>query len=113
MASSVVYIFLFHLDLLLMIELLIINAVNLREPSVTVLGSILPSEAAARSPAWQTVRRQLLEPLGPSRCRGIQTAPPISSGGGILGGIWRSLLPTLPDRGNNKSQNTARSVLGG
>lgn len=75
---------------------------------MTEQGSILPSEPAARSLAWQTARRQLSQPLGPSLCRGIRPAPPISSGGGIFGGTWCSLLPKLPERGNNKSQYTAQ-----
>lgn len=75
---------------------------------MTVLGSILPSEPSARTLAWQTVLRQLLEPLGPRQYRGIQVVAPISSCGGIVGGIWCSLLPKLPDRVNNKSQNQLR-----
>lgn len=75
---------------------------------MTVLGSILPSEPSARTLAWQTVLRQLSEPLGPRQYRGIQVVAPISSCGGIVGGIWCSLLPKLPDRVNNKSQNQLR-----
>ena len=44
---------------------------------MTVLGSILPSEPSARILAWQTVLRQLSEPLGPRQDRGMQTAAPI------------------------------------
>lgn len=60
---------------------------------MTVLGSILPSEPSARILAWQTVLRQLSEPLGPRQDRGMQTAAPINSCGHIAGGIWYSLLP--------------------
>lgn len=79
---------------------------------MTVLGSILPLEPSARILAWQTVLGQLWELLGPRECRGIQTVAPISSCGGIISGIWCSLLPKLLDRVNNKSQNTAQSLLG-
>lgn len=80
---------------------------------MTVRGSILPSEPSARIQAWQAVPRQLLEPLGPRQYCGIQMVAPISSCRDVVGGIWCSLLPKLPDRVNNKSQNTAQSLLGG
>lgn len=80
---------------------------------MTVLGSILPSEPSARIVAAQTELRQLSEPLGPREYRGIQMVLPISGCGGAVGGIWCSLLPKLPARGNNKSQNIVHSLLGG
>lgn len=74
---------------------------------MTVLGSILPTEPSARILAWQTVFRQLSEPLGPRRDRGLQIVAPISSCGGIVGGIWCSLLPKLPDRVNNVTKHSS------
>jgi hypothetical protein len=73
-----------------------------------VQGSILPLESSARILAWQTVFWQLSELLGPGGYRGLQTAAPISSYRGIVGGIWCSRLPKLPDGVNNKPQNASQ-----
>lgn len=77
---------------------------------MTVQGSILPLESSARILAWQTVFWQLSELLGPGGYRGLQTAAPISSYRGIVGGIWCSRLPKLPDGVNNKPQNASQGV---